>query len=47
MKPNVPPRLLQLRHVGWFILLWMASVGVLAIAALIFRMLMNLAGLTA
>jgi Protein of unknown function (DUF2474) len=46
MKPNDPPRRLQLRHVGWFILLWIASVGVLAVAALIFRMLMSWAGMT-
>jgi Protein of unknown function (DUF2474) len=46
MKPNDPPRRIQLHRVGWFVLLWTASVGVLAIVALIFRMLMNWAGMT-
>lgn len=46
MKPNDPPRRLRLHHVGWFVLLWTASVAVLAIVALSFRMLMNLAGMT-
>jgi hypothetical protein len=46
MKPSDPPCRLGLRHVGWFVLLWTASVAVLAIVALTFRMLMNLAGMT-
>lgn len=46
MKPNEPPHRLRLRHIGWFALLWTASVAVLAIVAVIFRMLMNLAGMT-
>jgi len=46
MKPNDPPRRVRLRRVGWFVLLWTASVAVLAIVAVIFRMLMNLAGMT-
>jgi len=46
MKPNNPSRRLWLRHVGWFALLWTASVAVLAIVALIFRVLMDLAGMT-
>jgi len=46
MKPNNPPHRLWPRHVGWFVLLWTASVAVLAVVALILRMLMNLAGMT-
>jgi Protein of unknown function (DUF2474) len=46
MKPSDPPCRPRLRHVGWFVLLWTASVVVLAIVALTFRMLMNLAGMT-
>jgi Protein of unknown function (DUF2474) len=46
MRPNDPPRRLWLCQVGWFVLLWTASVAVLAIVALIFRMVMNLAGMT-
>jgi hypothetical protein len=45
MKPD-PPCRLRRRHVGWFVFLWTASVVVLAIVALTFRMLMNLAGMT-
>jgi hypothetical protein len=47
MKPNDPPRRLWVRQVGWLVLLWTASIAVLAIVALIFRMLMNWAGMTA
>jgi hypothetical protein len=47
MTANDPSRRLRLRNAGWFVLLWAASVGVLAIVAMIFRMLMNLAGMTA
>jgi hypothetical protein len=36
-----------LRRVGWFALLWMASVATLGVVALILRALMSLAGLTA
>jgi Protein of unknown function (DUF2474) len=46
MKPNDPPRHPRLRRVGWFVLLWTASVAVLGIAALTLRMLMNWAGMT-
>jgi hypothetical protein len=46
MKPSVVAYRLWLRHIGWFVLLWTASVAVLAIVALIFRILMNLAGMT-
>lgn len=46
MKPNDSPHRMRLRHIGWLVLLWTASVAVLATVALIFRMLMNLAGMT-
>jgi hypothetical protein len=36
-----------LRRVGWFILIWAASVLALGIVASVFRALMTLAGLTA
>jgi hypothetical protein len=36
-----------LRRVGWFILIWAASVLALGIVANVFRALMTLAGLTA
>jgi len=47
MEPSDPPRRLQLNRIGWVVLLWTASVAVLAIVSLIFRILMNLAGMTA
>lgn len=34
------------KRIGWLILIWAASVLALGLVALIFRMLMNLAGLT-
>ena len=34
------------RRIGWLVLIWIASVGVLAIVAVLFRLLMNMAGLT-
>ncbi|MEN5277906.1 DUF2474 domain-containing protein [Brucella sp. TWI432] len=37
---------LWLRRVGWMILIWTGSVVALAIVALLFRLLMNLAGMT-
>jgi len=36
-----------LRQIGWFVALWAASVVGLAIVALLFRMVMASAGLTA
>jgi hypothetical protein len=36
-----------LRRIGWFALLWTASVAALGVVALILRALMSLAGLTA
>ncbi|MBY3166034.1 DUF2474 domain-containing protein [Rhizobium laguerreae] len=35
-----------LPRIGWLFLIWVASVSTLAIAALVFRFLMSLAGLT-
>jgi Protein of unknown function (DUF2474) len=46
MTPGDPPCRRWRRHVGWLVVLWTASVAVLAIVALTFRMLMNLAGMT-
>ena len=34
------------RRVGWLVLIWIASVGALTIVAILFRLLMNMAGLT-
>lgn len=36
-----------LRRVGWMVLIWTASVLALAVVAMLLRVLMNLAGLTA
>ncbi|CAM5614721.1 hypothetical protein ATER59S_05760 [Aquamicrobium terrae] len=35
-----------LRRVGWMILIWIGSVAALAVVAGLFRLLMNLAGMT-
>jgi hypothetical protein len=35
------------RRIGWLVLIWAASVLALGIVAALFRLLMNLAGLTA
>lgn len=35
------------RRFGWFVLLWAAGVVALAVVALLFRLLMTAAGLTA
>nr|WP_170017223.1 DUF2474 domain-containing protein [Starkeya sp. ORNL1] len=45
--PDSPSRADWARRLGWMVLLWTASVAVLAIVALIFRFIMNLAGITA
>jgi hypothetical protein len=36
-----------LRRIGWLVLIWTASVVSLAAAAVLFRVMMNIAGLTA
>jgi Protein of unknown function (DUF2474) len=35
-----------LRRIGWLVLIWAASVLALGVVAVLFRVLMNLAGLT-
>lgn len=35
------------RRIGWLVLIWASSVATLGVVALLFRLLMNLAGLTA
>ncbi len=35
------------RRIGWLVLIWAASVAALAVVAALFRMAMNLVGLTA
>ncbi len=47
MSPDKRDKKLWPRRIGWLILIWIASVGVLAIVAVLFRLLMNMAGLTA
>ncbi len=37
---------LWLRRVGWLVLIWTLSVGALVVVAVVFRLLMGLAGLT-
>ncbi|MEO9336684.1 DUF2474 domain-containing protein [Mesorhizobium sp. SB112] len=37
---------LWLRRVGWLALIWAGSVAALAIVAVLFRLLMNMAGMT-
>ena len=46
MASDKPDRKLWPRRIGWLLLIWFASVGVLAIVAVLFRLLMNMAGLT-
>jgi hypothetical protein len=43
---DASPRKPWLHRIGWFILIWAASVATLGVVALIFRALMSLAGLT-
>lgn len=38
---------LWLRRVGWLVLIWISSVAALGVVAVLFRLLMNMAGLTA
>jgi hypothetical protein len=45
MAPSGVPRSWP-KRIGWLILIWVASVLALGVVALIFRMLMKLAGLT-
>ncbi|WP_371734034.1 DUF2474 domain-containing protein [Agrobacterium sp. T29] len=48
LMPKTPTkRGIWLRRFGWLALIWIASVGALAIMAMLFRGLMRLAGMTA
>ncbi|WP_425477019.1 DUF2474 family protein [Rhodanobacter denitrificans] len=40
------PRGLWLRRIGWLIAIWAASIAALAVIALIFRVVMSMAGMT-
>ncbi|MDQ0391312.1 DUF2474 family protein [Labrys monachus] len=42
-----PSRRIWLRRLGWLVLIWTASVAALALVAMIFRLVMSMAGLTA
>jgi len=42
-----PHRPGALRRLGWFVLIWAASVAALGVVALVIRMLMTLAGMRA
>lgn len=46
MASDKPDGKLWARRIGWLVLIWIASVGALAIVAVLFRLLMNMAGLT-
>lgn len=39
-------RRLWLRRIGWLVLIWAGSITALAIVAVLFRLLMKLAGMT-
>ncbi len=45
--PTTPDRTLWLRRTGWLVLIWAGSIAALAVVALLFRLLMKLAGMTA
>ncbi len=47
MIDHARPRRQWMQRVGWLVLIWSASVAFLAIVALVFRLIMNAAGLTA
>ncbi|WP_083671540.1 DUF2474 domain-containing protein [Roseomonas gilardii] len=46
MSHSSPSLRLWSQRVGWLVLIWTLSVGGLAIAALLFRLLMRSAGMT-
>ncbi|MGE3773255.1 MAG: DUF2474 domain-containing protein [Gammaproteobacteria bacterium] len=46
MAQEETSRRLWLRRFGWLVLIWTASIGVLAVFALLLRLLMNAAGMT-
>lgn len=43
-RSTAPPG--RLRRLGWLVLIWAASVLALAVVAVLFRLMMNAAGLT-
>jgi len=45
-SPGGPDKGLWPRRIGWLVLIWIASVAALAIVAVLFRLVMNMAGLT-
>ncbi len=46
MQANTAPPKPWLRRLFWLLVIWAASVAGLAVAAAVFRVFMNLAGLT-
>ena len=46
MRTDSRARTLWLRRVGWLVLIWAASVGALAVVALLFRLAMRMVGMT-
>ncbi len=46
MTTGAGPPPSRLRRLGWLVLIWTASVLALAVVAALFRVFMNLAGLT-
>ena len=46
MTPGSASLRLWARRVGWMVLLWAAGVAVLAVVALVFRVVMTFAGMT-
>lgn len=45
MATEKAPRGLWLRRVGWLMVIWAGSIAALAVVAMLFRLLMNLAGM--
>lgn len=46
MRADMPSQKSWPRRIGWLVLIWTASIAVLAAVALLFRVLMGAAGLT-
>ncbi len=44
--PEVVTRKHWLRRLGWLVIIWTASVIVLAVVAMFFRLLLSMAGMT-
>lgn len=47
MATDTAPRPSWLKRVGWLVLIWAVSVAALGVVALLFRLVMKAAGLTA